>query len=54
MDVDFNETNATAFLADLVNCENTEANIKKLINSINAKEAVNTNLFPIGKIIIII
>ena len=51
MDVDFNETNATAFLANLVNCENIEANIEKLMNSKYAKDAVNTNLFPIGKLL---
>ena len=49
MDIDFNDINATEYLADLVQCENTSFCIEQLLLSDNAKEAVNSNLFPIGK-----
>ena len=48
MDIDYEDINATTYLADLVRCENTKSNIAKLLLSENAKEAVSTNLYPIG------
>ena len=50
MDVDETEINSTTYLADLVRCENTRSCINRLMQSKNAKEAVDTNLYPIGKI----
>lgn len=50
MDIDEKEVNSTTYLADLVRCENTRSCITKLMQSKNAKEAVDTNLYPIGKI----
>jgi hypothetical protein len=48
MDVDEEEINSTTYLADLVRCENTKSCINRLMTSKNAKEAVDTNLYPIG------
>ena len=48
MDIDYEDVNATTYLADLVRCENIKSNIKKLLQSNHGKEAVNTNLYPIG------
>ena len=50
MDVDENEINSTTYLADLVRCENTRSCITRLMQSENAKDAVDTNLYPIGKL----
>ena len=50
MDVDYTDVNATTYLADLVRCENTKSCITRLLQSEHAKEAVNTNLYPIGKL----
>ena len=51
MEIDENEINSTTYLADLVRCENTRSCIDRLMRSDNAKEAVDTNLYPIGNYI---
>ena len=48
MDIDFNNVNPTEYLADLVQCENTSYCIEQLLLSDNAKETVNSNLYPLG------